>query len=155
MKLDGKVILTAEGLRKLQDELTHLREVERPAVLVRIKEAKDMGDLSENADYQDARDQQAFIEGRILELEEKLKNAEVAAPTSGGGEVQIGSAVTVRGSSGERKLQIVGANEASPSDGLISHESPLGGALLGRRVGDKVNVKTPAGEISYEVVSIG
>lgn len=155
MKTDGKVILTAEGLKKLQEELAHLREVERPAVLIRIKEAKDMGDLSENADYQDARDQQAFIEGRILELEERLKNAEVAAPLTGGGEVQIGAGVTVRGPAGERKLQIVGASEANPSTGFISHESPLGDALLGRRVGDKVSVKTPAGETTYEVVSIG
>ncbi len=150
---EQRIMTTPEGLAKLQAELQQLKDVERPAILQRIKDAKELGDLSENADYSDAKDQQAFIEGRILELETTLKNVELAGPSSGAA-VAIGGTVVVVGPSGERTLHIVGGTEANPSAGNISHESPLGKALFGRHVGDKVAVTTPNGEVTYTVKAV-
>ncbi len=150
---EPRIITTPEGLAKLTAELKQLKDDDRPAILQRIKDAKELGDLSENADYSDAKDQQAFIEGRIMELEATLKNAELAGPRSGTA-AAIGSTVTVVGPNGERTLRIVGATEANPSSGDISHESPLGKALFGTRVGEKVVVDTPAGPASYTVNSV-
>lgn len=150
---EQRFITTPEGLAKLQAELKELKDVERPAILQRIKDAKELGDLSENADYSDAKDQQAFIEGRILEIETMLKNAEVAGP-SGGAAVAIGSEVVVVGPSGERTMRLVGATEADPSSGAISHESPLGRALFGRHAGDQVTVEAPSGPVSYTVKAV-
>ena len=147
---EQRFITTSEGLAKLQAELKHLKDVERPEILLRIKDAKELGDLSENADYSDAKDQQAFIEGRIMELEQMVKSAEIAAP-SGGALVSIGSTIIVAGANGERTLRIVGATEANPSTGSISHESPLGKAFLGRHVGEEVTVATPAGSSTYTI----
>lgn len=151
---DQRIITTPEGVAKLKAELQQLKDVDRPEILQRIKDAKELGDLSENADYSDAKDQQAFIEGRILELETTLKNVEVAGP-SGGAAVAIGSTVEVQGPNGSRKLRIVGATEANPSGGDISHESPLGRALFGRHAGDSVTVEAPSGTVQYTVKSVG
>jgi transcription elongation factor GreA len=149
------VYLTAEGLAKLTAELNQLITVERPRVAARIHEAKLDGDISENAEYEDAKQEQSFLEGRIATLEGQLKNAEVIAATNGRDRVSIGSKVVITGADGEETFTIVGSAEASPREGRISNESPVGVALMGRKKGDKVTVKAPSGPVSYTVVSVG
>lgn len=149
-----KYLLTPEGLIKLNEELKNLIEVKRKEVIERIREAAAHGDLSENADYAQAREEQSFIEGRIQEIEEMVKNAEIIDTSSNHAVVSIGATVTVRVAGKERKYTIVGSNEANPTEGKISNESVVGRGLLGKRVGDKVQISTPAGETTYEVVSI-
>jgi transcription elongation factor GreA len=147
------VYLTADGLEKLKAELNHLITIERPRVAARIHEAKLDGDITENAEYEDAKQEQSFLEGRIATLESQLKNAEVIE-THNGDRVGIGSTVVIKGSDGEDRFTIVGSAEAAPRDGRISNESPVGAALMGRRKGDKVTVLAPAGPVTYTVVSV-
>ncbi len=147
------VYLTAEGLAKLKAELVQLTTIERPRVAQRIHEAKLDGDITENAEYEDAKQEQSFLEGRIATLEAQLKNAEVIEQP-GDDRVGIGSTVVIKGADGEDRFTIVGSAEASPRDGRISNESPVGSALMGRRKGDKVTVQTPNGPVSYSVVSV-
>ncbi|MBX4186668.1 MAG: transcription elongation factor GreA [Candidatus Doudnabacteria bacterium] len=149
-----KVLLTEEGLKKLQDEVKILKEERRHEVIERIQEAVSHGDLSENADYAQAKEEQAFIEGRIQEIEEMIKNAEIIAPVSNKNIVSIGSTVSARIGNKEVTYTIVGANEANPAHGKISNESLVGRALLGSKRGDKVPVETPAGKSEYEIISI-
>ena len=146
-----KYLLTPEGLTKLNEELKYLIETKRKEVIERIREAAAHGDLSENADYAQAREEQSFIEGRIQEIEDMIKNAEIITATSNHSTVSIGATVTVTVGDKQRKYTIVGSNEANPSEGKISNESTVGKSLLGRRVGDKVTVSTPAGESVYEI----
>jgi transcription elongation factor GreA len=148
------VYLTAEGLAKLRAELNDLITVERPRVAGRIHDAKLDGDISENAEYEDAKQEQSFLEGRIATLEVQLKNAEVIEPTNGD-MVGIGSKVVIKGDDGEEKFTIVGSAEASPGEGRISNESPVGTALMGRKKGDKVIVNAPSGPVTYTVVRVG
>jgi transcription elongation factor GreA len=148
------VYLTAEGLEKLKAELVHLVTSERPRVAARIHDAKLDGDITENAEYEDAKQEQSFLEGRIATLEAQLKNAEVISPGNGD-KVAIGSKVVIKGTDGEESLMIVGSAEASPREGRISNESPVGAALMGRKKGDAVTVQTPAGPVSYTVVRVG
>ena len=147
------VYLTAEGLAKLKAELNELISVDRPRVAARIHEAKLDGDLSENAEYEDAKQEQSFLEGRIATLEGQLKNAEVIEKVNGD-KVGIGSKVVIKGSDGEETFTIVGSAEAAPRDGRISNESPVGAALMGHKKGDTVVVAAPAGEVTFTVVSI-
>jgi transcription elongation factor GreA len=147
------VYLTAEGLAKLKAELSHLVTSERPRVAARIHDAKQDGDISENAEYEDAKQEQSFLEGRIATLEAQLKNAEVIAANNGD-KVGIGSRVVIKGDEGEETFTIVGSAEAAPREGRISNESPVGAALMNRKKGDKVIVQTPAGSAAYTVVSI-
>ncbi len=149
-----KYLLTPEGLLKLNEELKNLIEVKRKEVLERIREAAAHGDLSENADYAQAREEQSFIEGRIQEIEEMVKNAEIISTHTHHNAVSVGATVVIKVGGKERKYTIVGSNEANPSEGKISNESLVGKALLGKRVGDKVTVTTPSGESIYEVVGI-
>ncbi len=147
--------LTAEGLTKLKEELETLIHVRRREIAARIQEAKELGDLSENAEYQEAKNEQAFNEGRIEELENTLKHAVVIEDTIvENGKVQVGSAVKAESNGQAVKLQIVGSNEADPLTGKISNESPLGQALLGQNVGATVRVITPKGELMYTITSI-
>lgn len=148
------VYLTAEGLEKLRAELDQLITVERPRVAARIHEAKLDGDLSENAEYEDAKQEQSFLEGRIATLELQLRNAEVIEKTNGE-RVGIGSKVVIKGSDGEETFTIVGSAEAAPREGRISNESPVGVALMGRKKGDRVVVQAPSGPIEYTVVQVG
>lgn len=148
------VYLTAEGLEKLKAELNQLITVERPRVAARIHEAKLDGDLSENAEYEDAKQEQSFLEGRIATLEAQLRNAEVIEKGNGD-KVDIGSKVVIKGADGEETFTIVGSAEAAPREGRISNESPVGAALMGRKKGDKVVVQAPAGPIEYTLVNIG
>jgi transcription elongation factor GreA len=148
------VLLTEEGLKKLKDELKVLKEERRKEVIERIQEAVSHGDLSENADYAQAKEEQSFIEGRIVEIEEMLKNAEIIAHSSNHNIVSIGSTVTLKVAGKEMKYTIVGANEANPGAGKISNESLVGKSILGAKKGDTVPVKTPVGMTEYEIVSI-
>lgn len=150
--------LTAQGAADLRVELDELVSVKRPALAAQLKEAISQGDLSENADYHDAKEQQAFMEGRIQYLENLLRKAIIIDENGGSGaalEVQPGTTVTVQ-ADGEQPetYRIVGAAEVDPRNGKISNESPLGAALLGRRKGDTVRVKTPGGEWKVKIIKI-
>ena len=147
--------LTTEGLKKLEEELEYLRTVKRAEVAKRLHEAMEDGELIENAEYEAAKNEQAFVEGRILELEDLLSRAKVIQGGKSKGVVRIGSTVVVReDGSAPETYRIVGAAEASPKDGLISNESPLGQALLDHKVGDEVEVKAPAGMLTFKIVKI-
>ncbi len=148
------VLLTEEGLKKLKDELKVLKEERRHEVIERIQEAVSHGDLSENADYAQAKEEQAFIEGRIMEIEEMIKNAEIIAHAANQSIVSIGSTITARVDGKEVRYTIVGANEANPAQGRISNESLVGRSVLGAKKGDKIPVETPAGRAEYEIVNI-
>ncbi|PZR64982.1 MAG: transcription elongation factor GreA [Chloroflexi bacterium] len=147
------VYLTAEGLEKLKAELEQLITVERPRVAQRIHEAKLDGDISENAEYEDAKQEQSFLEGRIATLEGQIKNAAVISASSSD-RVGIGSRVVIKDADGEETFTIVGSAEAAPREGRISNESPVGTALMGHKKGDKVTVNAPAGPVVYTLVSI-
>lgn len=152
-----KNILTYEGLKALEDELHELKVNRRREVAQKIKEAREQGDLSENAEYDAAKDEQRDIEARIEELEKILKNAEVVVEEEADlDKVSIGCSVKILDCEFDEELEykIVGSTEANSLKGKISNESPVGKALLGKQVGDTVTVETPAGEFSYKVLSI-
>src|SRR3989338_1223836 len=147
--------LTSEGRQKLKDELGYLKKTKRSEMAIRIKEAKELGDLSENAEYADAREEQSFVEGRILELEEILKNAQlIDANISSPGAIDIGDTIIIKKDGNKYMYTIVGSNEANPSGGRISNESPLGKSFLGGKKGESVEVKTPRGTALYEIIEI-
>ncbi len=152
-----KVPMTAGGYARLQEELKHLKATERPAVIRAIAEAREHGDLSENAEYHAARERQSFIEGRIVELEDMIARADVIDPSKLSGDtVKFGATVTLADddTGEEQTLQIVGASEGDIKAGLISVTAPLARALIGKAVGDSVEVTTPRGHKSYEVTAI-
>jgi len=146
--------LSREGLEELKSELEEMTNVRRTEVAARIHDAKEHGDLSENAEYEDAKNEQAFVEGRIQTLQALIKNATIIDQHHSVEHVQIGATVTVTGEEGEESFTIVGSTEAKPAAGRISNESPVGRALLGRRKGDKVVVHVPAGDFTYTVMKI-
>ena len=151
-----EVFLTPEGLEKLKAELEHLRSVRRQQVADQIHRAKELGGTVDNAEYDDAKNEQAFVEGRVLTLEKMLKNASIIqeekTPSSS---VKLGSKVTVRSKDGGKEYYtIVGSAEANPSEGKISNESPVGKALMGKRVGNEVEVHAPAGALKLKVIAI-
>lgn len=148
--------LTAEGAEELRRELDTLIKVRRPDLAQKLKEAVAQGDLKENADYHDAKEQQAFVEGRITYLENILRSSVIINNTGKKGIVNVGSQVTIveDGYDDEETYTIVGAAEANPSLGKISNESPIGAALLGCKQGDKVRVKTPGGEAIFKIKRI-
>lgn len=154
MLKDNKVYLTKTGLSDLKSEYKQLTEVDRLSIAERIKTAREMGDISENADYEAAREKQAYVEGRIKEIEEILKRVELIDTVKKSSSVGVGVTVTVHVDGGEEEFMIVGAPEANPIEKKISHESPLGKALLGKKVGDKVEVEAPMGNLTYTVLSI-
>ena len=152
-----RVQLTEQGLQSLQEELENLRTVERAKVSERIKEAKEGGDISESGEYEDAKRAQAFVEGRIKELERTLARAEVIDPAAArAGVVTLGSKVTVEDPAGPATYRVVNAAEAGRKNGeiRISNQSKVGAALLGRKVGDKVPVSAPQGEITLTILSV-
>jgi transcription elongation factor GreA len=147
--------LTADGLKKLEGELQHLRTVRRKDVAQRLHEAMEGGELIDNAEYEAAKNEQAFIEGRIIELDHILASVKLIQPSLAGDVVTIGSTVVVKQDGGKREtFTIVGAAEANPKEGLISNESPLGQALLNNKVGDEVEVEAPAGVLHFSIVKI-
>ena len=147
-------IISQEGYDKLKDEMTFLATVRRKEIAERIERAKELGDLSENAEYSEAKDAQALNEGRVLELANTLKNVTVVDSGTSSGEVSMGSKVTVKSDSGEKQYTIVSFNEADPLNGKISNESPLGVAFLHHGKGDQVEVETPRGVIKYKIMKI-
>ena len=152
-----KNILTYEGLKKLEDELQELKVVKRKEVADKIREAREQGDLSENAEYDAAKDEQRDIEARIEEIEKILKNAEVVVEEDVNlDQINIGCSVRIYDVEFDEELEykIVGSTEANSLKGKISNESPVGKALIGKKVGDTVTVLTQAGEISYKVLEI-
>jgi len=157
MMEEKKNILTAEGLRKYEEELNYLKGEKRKEIAQAIKEARAQGDLSENAEYQAAKDEQRLVEGRIEELEAMLTNVEVVDESDTDTNViRIGSKVRIKDIEYNEELvyKIVGSNEANTDAGQISNESPLGHALLGAAAGEKVSVAAPVGAIEYEVLEI-
>jgi transcription elongation factor GreA len=149
-----KIYLTKEGLGELKKEYDQLTKVKRPDVLERVSQARSMGDLSENAEYVAAREELSFIDGRIDELDELIKQAVLIQETHGKGSVKLGSTVTVSVKGKKEVFTVVGEWEADPHEKKISHESPLGKALLGKKVGEKVEVEAPAGVVVYTVASV-
>lgn len=155
--MEKKNILTYEGLKKLEDEVQTLKVVKRKEVAQKIKEAREQGDLSENAEYDAAKDEQRDIETRIEEIEKILKNAEVVVEDEVDlDKISIGCQVSILDCEYDEEFhyKIVGSTEANSLKGRISNESPVGKALLGKRIGDKVKVETQAGELEYKVLSI-
>lgn len=151
-----EVYLTSEGAEELRRELDEAINIKRPALAQKLKEAIAQGDLSENADYSDAKEQQAFLEGRIRYLENVLRSARIIEDSIGPvHRVRVGCTVTIE-QKGEppETYTIVGAAEANPVEGRISNESPLGAALLGQSVGDKVAVEAPAGNLTFRIKAI-
>jgi transcription elongation factor GreA len=147
-------LITKEGYEKLKNELENLLKVKRPEIAKRIETAKELGDLSENAEYHEAKDSQAFNDGRIMEIQAILKNVKIVDSNGSKNEVSMGSTVEVKFNGEKREFKIVSFNEADPSEGLISNESPLGLAFLGRKKGDEVEVNTPKGIIKYKILNI-
>mgnify|MGYP000291332088 CR=1 FL=1 len=155
--MEKDVILTRGGLEKLELELEDLKTVKRKEVADRIKQAIGFGDLSENSEYEDAKNEQAFIEGRILTLEKMLRNVKVIEDDNVvEGEVSIGSVVKVRDieMDEEEEYKLVGTVEADPMNNRISNESPVGRAIIGHKVGEIVDVEVPMGIIKYEIMSV-
>ncbi len=151
-----KVPMTIAGHQRLEEELKHLKHTERPAVIRAIEEARAHGDLSENAEYHAAKEQQGMIEGRIQQIEDSLSRAEVIDPKDlSGSKVVFASTVTIADENDkESTYQIVGIDEVDVTAGKISYSSPIGRALIGRNLGDEVEVKTPGGEAYYEIVKV-
>jgi len=146
--------ITKEGKEKLQKELEYLKKTKRKEISSRIRAAAAMGDLSENFDYQNAKEDQGFMERRIAELEDTIFNAKVVGSSSASGAVQIGSKITLETGKEKWTITITGPQEADPMENKISASSPLGEALLGKKKGDKIEVETPNGSTEYVVVSV-
>ncbi len=152
---DKRVMLTEDGYNKLVEKLNYLKSTRRIEVADRLKAAIALGDLSENSEYDDAKNEQAFLEGEILDLEAKIRNSDIIR-NEGGDVVGIGSTVTVRDVEFDEQetYMIVGSTEADPDEAKISNESPVGAALIGQRVGSTVEVHAPAGILQYEIIDI-
>jgi len=144
---------SAAGLEKLKKELEERKNVIRPEIAAKISQAKELGDLSENAEYIEAKEMQAFNEGRIEELEDLIKNAVIISHQDGE-VVAVGSTVRVSSPKGEFRFTIVGASESAPAQGFISNESPLGSAFLGHKKGDEVEVRIPSGTVKYKILEV-
>lgn len=157
MNVEREIVLTEKGLKRIREELEHLRTVHRKEVADRIRDSKEFGELSENSEYEDAKTEQAFVEGRILELKRVLQTALIISDCDVHTDVvSVGSKVKLRDleTGDEWEYFIVGSAEADPSEDRISNESPVGEALLDRKVGDIIDIEVPAGEVKYEIINI-
>lgn len=151
----AKILLTRKGLEELKKEYEELTKLKRPAAVKRLANAKSLGDLSENSEYTAAREDLSFIDGEIIELEEVLKQAKtVSTNKKNNGNVDVGCTVTININGKKETFDIVGEWEADPSKKKISHSSPLGKALMGRKKGEKVEVEAPAGKVVYTILNI-
>lgn len=152
-----KKYFTAEGFERVKEELQYLETIRRKQVAARIKRALEQGDLSENAEYAEAKEEQAFVEGRVLELKEKIRNAKIIKKNDGlqnKGVVILGSTLVVKSNLGKQEITIVGSTEANPAKGRISNESPIGKAFLGHVKGEQVAVRTPGGDQSFKILEV-
>ncbi len=147
--------LSEEGLEKLKQELHELKTSRRKEIADRLEHAKSLGDLSENAEYQEAKEEQSLIESEIAKFEEMVRDVVLIKKNQSRDLVQVGSTVRVKSDRGEDTYTIVGSEEASPAEGKISNESPLGKSFLGKKPHEKVEVRTPGGTVEYEIVEIG
>lgn len=152
--MSKQVQLTKEGLKSLKVELDELVKVKRPRLVERLAYARGQGDLTENSDYSNAKEELEFLDGRISELEEVLKNASLIRANGKNGGVSVGTKVTVKSNGQKHIFEIVGEWEADPVNKKISAESPLGAALVGKKVGEKAEVEAPAGKVLYEILAI-
>ncbi|MEX1343934.1 MAG: transcription elongation factor GreA [Candidatus Limnocylindrales bacterium] len=150
---DAPTPVTAEGLAAMQSEMRQLVSVERPEVVARVAAARELGDLRENADYEAARNEQSFLEGRIMELEQKIRTA-VVIESQAGGAITMGSTVVYEIDGQREELKIVGSAESDPAVGKISSASPVGKSLIGHRAGDDVNVATPVAQFTYRIIEV-
>ncbi len=155
MKKEKEIYLTSEGFLKLEEELDNLKKVERPEVIEAIKEARALGDLSENAEYSSARERQGKLEARIKEIEYTLEHATIIENNSDG-KVCVGSVITIKylEDDEDEEYSIVGTNEADPFANKISNESPIAQAVMGKKVGDKVSVESPNGSFDIEIIKV-
>ena len=151
---DKKIYLTRDGLAELKKEYEELTKVKRPEVLARVSQARNMGDLAENAEYVAAREELSFVDGRIGEIEELLKQASVIHEKNAKGTIKLGSRVILNTGAVKEEFMVVGEWEADPREKKISHQSPLGKALLGKKVGEEVEVEAPAGRIKYAIIDV-
>ncbi len=149
-------IITQEGYDKLKTELEHKTTIKRREIANRIEKAKDLGDLSENAEYHEAKEAQAFNEGRVIEINSILKNVTIVEEGGGGSKVGMGSVITAlnKTTKTEKEFKIVSFNEADPLEGKISNESPLGTAFIDKKKGEEVTVATPKGEVKYKILKV-
>ena len=155
MDNNKKIYLTKEGMEELKREYDELIKVKRPSVLEHVSQARNMGDLSENAEYVASREELTFVDGRIDELEVILKQAVVIRDTKAAAHaIKLGSTVTLHSNGKKEVFTVVGEWEADPENKRISHESPLGKVLLGKKIGEKVQVEAPAGKITYSIISV-
>lgn len=155
MNPNNQIVITPEGLEKLKSELKDLVDNKRPFAVERVAKAREMGDLSENAEYTAARDELTFIDGRISELEDLLLEVKTVATHKGkSGKIEVGCKITVEVKGKKDIYHLVGEWEANPLEKKISHASPLGVALIGKKAGDKVEVEVPAGKIVYSILSV-
>ena len=151
----GKRFISANGLEKVKKELEEIKKIKRPKLIKRIQEAKELGDLSENADYHSAKEEQSFMEGKILDLEDTIKNSVIINNNQKNNEViGVGSIVKVKNSNSEQEYEITGSNEANPINGKISNESPLGREMIDKKAGDEFLITTPNGEVKYKILEI-
>jgi transcription elongation factor GreA len=150
-----KIVITKDGLVKLQSELDHLISTRREEVASAIKRAREMGGTENNAEYEDAKNDQAFVEGKILTLENIIKHAEVIESPAQPGIVELGDKVLIQNQDGKiDQFTLVGSAESNPAEGKISNESPVGRALLGKKVGNKIEVATPAGKVKLMILEV-
>ena len=153
---DKRVLLTEEGLKKLEDKLDYLKSVKRIEIAERLKAAIALGDLSENSEYEDAKNEQAFLEGEIIDLETKIRNSDIIQSNGGSDVVQMGQKVVIKDLEFDEEMtySIVGSAEDDPTEFRISNESPVGAAIIGQKVGSTVEVHVPAGVLQYKIMEI-
>ena len=153
---DKRVLLTEEGLKKLEDKLDYLKSVKRIEIAERLKAAIALGDLSENSEYEDAKNEKAFLEGEIIDLETKIRNSDIIQSNGGSDVVQMGQKVVIKDLEFDEEMtySIVGSAEADPTEFRISNESPVGAAIIGQKVGSTVEVHVPAGVLQYKIMEI-
>ena len=151
---EKQTFITEEGLEKLKQELDYLKNIKRKEVAERIAAAKELGDLSENAEYSEAKDEQSFIESRIIELESIVRSVKIIKKNRRTSVVQVGSNIEVENNGKTMKYSIVWSNEADPANGMISNESPLGKAFLGRKIGEEAEAIAPKGKIKFKILKI-
>lgn len=151
---EKEIYISIEGLQKLKGELSLIEDIKLREIASRIAEAKDLGDLTENSEYHEAKQEQSFLMGKAQELKYKIRHAKIIQGNNHSGTVAVGSKVSVKVNGDRMELMLVGSDEADPAIGKISVDSPIGKALVGHKVGDSVSVKTPAGEMNYQIIKV-
>lgn len=152
--MEKEIYLTAAGLEKLKTELSDIENNKLKEIAQKIADARELGDLSENSEYHEAKEQQSFLAGRAAELKFKIKHAQIIEKSACKGDIGVGCSVTVNADGNKIEFEIVGSDESDPASGKISSTSPIGRALIGHKIGESVSCETPAGEKSYKILAI-